>query len=58
MLVGHDPDLSTLLGYLIDAAGVSLRKGALATVDLTSRLGDGDGVLRWLVPPDLLEGRE
>jgi phosphohistidine phosphatase len=56
MLVGHDPDLSTLLGYLIDAAGISLRKGALATVDLSSKLGDGDAVLRWLVPPDLLEG--
>jgi phosphohistidine phosphatase len=55
MLVGHDPDLSLLLGYLVDAAGVSLRKGALATVDLQSKLGDGDATLRWLVPPDLLE---
>jgi phosphohistidine phosphatase len=54
MLVGHDPDLSMLLSYLIDAAGVSMKKGALATIDLRSRLGDGDGDLRWLVPPDLL----
>ena len=56
MLVGHDPDLSELLGYLIDAAGVPLPQG---------RARDGrrracsrqtsSGTLRWLVPPDLLE---
>lgn len=54
MLVGHDPDFSGLLSYLIDAAGISMRKGALATVDLETKLSDGDAVLRWLVPPDLL----
>jgi phosphohistidine phosphatase len=54
MLVGHDPDLSMLLTYLIDAAGVSMKKGALATLDLRSQIGDGDGDLRWLVPPELL----
>lgn len=54
MLVGHDPDFSTLLGYLVDCAGISLRKGALATVDLHTKLGDGEADLRWLIPPDLL----
>jgi phosphohistidine phosphatase len=54
LLVGHDPDLSTLLTYLIDTSGLSMRKGALATVDLETRLGDGEGVLRWLLPPELL----
>lgn len=54
MLVGHDPDFSHLLAYLIDAAGISMKKGALATVDLKSKLSDGDGQLRWLLPPDLL----
>ena len=54
MLVGHDPDFSSLLTYLIDAAGMSMKKGALATVDLHTKLGDGEGELRWLVPPDLL----
>jgi phosphohistidine phosphatase len=56
MLVGHDPDLSLLLSYLMDAASISLKKAALATVDLHTKLGDGEGALRWLVPPDLLEG--
>ncbi|MEX1296324.1 MAG: histidine phosphatase family protein [Candidatus Limnocylindrales bacterium] len=54
MLVGHDPDFTSLLTYLLDAAGVRVRKGALATVDLHTRLGDGEGELRWLLPPDLL----
>ena len=54
MFVGHDPDFSSLLAYLIDSAGIEMRKGALATVDLSTKLGDGDGTLRWLIPPDLL----
>jgi len=54
MFVGHDPDFSSLLAYLIDAAGISMKKGSLATVDLHTKLGDGEGDLRWLVPPDLL----
>jgi phosphohistidine phosphatase len=56
MFVGHDPDFSGLLGYLIDAASISMKKGALATIDLNSKLSDGDGELRWLLPPDLLSG--
>ena len=56
MLVGHDPDFSGLLGYLIDGAGIEMKKAALATVDLPTKLGDGDATLRWLLPPDLLEG--
>jgi phosphohistidine phosphatase SixA len=55
LLVGHDPDFTSLLLYLIDGAGIILRKATLATVDLATKLGDGEGQLRWLVPPDLLE---
>ena len=54
MFVGHDPDLSMLLTYLIDGAGISMKKASLATIDLHTKLGDGEGDLRWLVPPDLL----
>lgn len=54
MLVGHDPDLSELLCYLIDAAGISMKKASLATIDLRSQIGDGDGDLRWLLPAELL----
>lgn len=54
MVVGHDPDFSRLLAYLVDTAGIRMKKGALATIDLHTKLGDGEGELRWLVPPDLL----
>lgn len=54
MFVGHDPDLSNLVTYLLDAAGISMKKGALATIDLGTQLSDGDGELRWLLPPELL----
>ncbi len=54
LLVGHEPDLSSLLSYLVDAPRLPMRKGTLATVDLETRLGDGEGVLRWLLPPELL----
>jgi phosphohistidine phosphatase len=56
MFVGHDPDFSTLLAYFVDAAGIGLKKGTLATIDLHTKLGDGEGELRWLLPPDLLAG--
>lgn len=54
MLVGHDPDFSDLIAYLIDANGISLKKGALATIDMHTQIGDGEAELRWLVPPKLL----
>jgi phosphohistidine phosphatase len=54
VLVGHDPDFSELLGTLC-AAEIPMRKGALARVEIGSALRPGAGVLRWLVPPDLLK---
>jgi phosphohistidine phosphatase len=53
VLVGHDPDFSDLLSELVGAP-VALRKGALARFDVELPLEPGAGVLRWLVPPDLL----
>ena len=55
-LVGHDPDFSDLLEDLTDAP-VTLRKCALARVDGDRPLQPGSGTLRWLLPPDVLEGR-
>ena len=53
MLVGHDPDFSELLGQLVGGAVISLRKGALATVDVKVDGSGMIGTLRWLLPPDL-----
>ena len=54
VLVGHDPDFSTLASSLTGAA-IELKKGAIARIDL-SDAGPraGGGALRWLVPPSVL----
>jgi len=54
MLVGHDPDLSFALAGLCAARGLTMRKGSLATIELRGSFTPGSGILRWLVPPDLL----
>ena len=54
VLVGHDPDFSQVLGWLANADGVTMKKGAFARVDVRGAVADGRGTLRWLVPPDLL----
>jgi phosphohistidine phosphatase len=56
MVVGHDPDFSELVADLCATAAVTLRKGALARVDIDGPIEPGAGELRWLVPPDLLQG--
>lgn len=54
MLVGHDPDFSELLTELVGGAHIPMRKGALATLELELPIVGGGGVLRWLLPPELL----
>ena len=54
LLVGHDPDFSELVAVLCGAAGVPMRKGTFARVDVDRPLVPGAGTLRWLIPPDLL----
>ena len=55
VLVGHDPDFSQILGWLANADGLTMKKGAFARVDVRGAVADGRGTLRWLVPPDLLD---
>jgi phosphohistidine phosphatase len=57
LLVGHDPDLSDLTGWITGATSVTLKKGALARIDTVRPISQASGALRWLVPPDLLQGR-
>lgn len=54
VVVGHDPDFSDLVALLCGAARVPMKKGALARIDVARPLEPGGGILRWLVPPDLL----
>jgi phosphohistidine phosphatase len=55
ILVGHDPDFSELLGFLAGTDALSMKKGALARLDVRGPIAGGAGTLRWLVPPDLLD---
>jgi phosphohistidine phosphatase len=56
LLVGHDPDFSSVVATLAGAKAIRLATGALARVDLDERPASGRGSLRWLIPPDALEG--
>ena len=53
ILVGHDPDFSDLASELVGST-LGLKKGALARIDLAAPPAPGEGILRWLVPPELL----
>jgi phosphohistidine phosphatase len=57
-IVGHDPDFSELLGELIGTGAIPMRKGALARVDFAGPdVVAGRGILRYLVPPEILSRR-
>jgi phosphohistidine phosphatase len=58
LLVGHDPDFSELAAALAGVAELPMRKGALVRIDLARPLEPGSGMLRWLLPPDLLATRD
>jgi phosphohistidine phosphatase len=54
VLVGHDPDFSSVASSLTGAA-IELRKGAIARIDLEdSEPAAGRGALRWLIPPGVV----
>jgi phosphohistidine phosphatase len=58
LLVGHDPEFSELAAALTGVAELPIRKGALVRIDAARPLGESTGILRWLVPPDLLAAAE
>jgi phosphohistidine phosphatase len=53
-VVGHNPDLSTYLAWLLGAkdAQIELAKAGVARVDLEGGPGKGGGVLNWMVTPE------
>jgi phosphohistidine phosphatase SixA len=54
VLVGHDPAFSALAAELVGVSELPLRKATLVRIDTTRPLRPGLGIVRWLVPPDLL----
>jgi phosphohistidine phosphatase len=57
MLVGHDPDFTDLAMALTGAAYLPMKKGALARIDTALPIQPGTGILRWLLPPELVADR-
>jgi len=56
MIVGHEPDFSTLVAHLLDlgsSASVNVSKASLTCIEI-ARLVAGSGVLRFLIPAKLL----
>jgi len=53
MLVGHEPDLSAVIGQVIGGGKIVCKKGALACVDVPNP-AELQGQLLWLAPPRLL----
>ena len=53
MLVGHEPDFSSLIGALTGGSQMLMKKGGLGRVDI-ERLEHGAGTLTWLLPPRVL----
>lgn len=53
VLVGHNPDLSEYLAWLIGAGddAVPLEKAAAAAVRFDGELGKGQGAMEWLITP-------
>jgi len=53
MLVGHQPDCSTLASYLLGNANLEFKKGAICKIQI-DRMTAGSGSLIWLIPPQAL----
>ncbi len=51
LLVGHEPNLSTVIAELIGGGRVQMKKGTLARVDVNREL---QGELVWLLQPKVL----
>lgn len=54
LLVGHEPYLGTMIGELVSGnsnSHITLKKGGLAKVRITSFLPKASGELRWLLTP-------
>ena len=53
MLVGHEPDMSETISFLIGGGRVLMKKGGLARVDICS-VTELRGELIWLIPPAVM----
>ena len=55
--VGHEPNLSSLAGYLLtgrDRSFLELRKGGAVLLDFPGRIVAGGAILQWHLAPGML----
>jgi len=57
VLVGHDPDFSELCAALTGTEYLPMKKGTLVRIDMALPVQPNGGVLRWLLPPELIAER-
>jgi phosphohistidine phosphatase len=56
MLVGHEPQFSQLVAFLLEASvAVDVKKGSLIRISV-SRRGSPRGILKWMLTPRLARG--
>jgi phosphohistidine phosphatase len=55
VLVGHDPDFTDLVDFVVGPCGLTMKKGAMVRIDTDRPLTASGGSLAWLVTPDLLK---
>ncbi|MDH3455558.1 MAG: phosphohistidine phosphatase SixA [Gemmatimonadota bacterium] len=56
-LVGHEPDASALISYLITSdkgAAIQMKKGAVCLLEVDEEVEPGQAMLRWLLSPKVL----
>jgi phosphohistidine phosphatase len=56
LMAGHEPLMSQLAAYLLDspALQIDVRKATLLRIDVVGFTGSPHGVLRWMLPPDIM----
>jgi phosphohistidine phosphatase len=55
MVAGHEPQLSRLAAFLLEAPlALDLKKGALLRIDIQEKQGPPRGVLKWMLTPRLV----
>lgn len=53
-LVGHEPELGALAGFLLGGRALALRKSGVAALEVTGAPAAGRASLEWLAPPAVL----
>ena len=58
MVVGHEPHLSRLAAFLLEApVAIDMKKAALLRIEVQDREGPPRGVLKWMLTPKLAGGK-